>query len=197
MSNSQKFISKVVIYRLLSWLLGFFGRCLNISSASNQHKIKAFNSNGEQFKESEMLSNKSFISLKALSLSVFIIISGISTAASQKAQTHCKEENKIHLIKNEELTQFLKKVYLSNYSIWESDQYSTFTFHVVQLEQVLVFVSLNILWVLWLSQRGLRAIVVFVWASPPHCCKNWVLLHCRGELWECSFVCFSFSFSFA
>lgn len=77
MSNSQKFISKAVIYRLLSWLLGFFGKCLNISSASNQHKIKAFNSNGEQLKESEMLSNKSFISLKALSLSVFI--SGIST----------------------------------------------------------------------------------------------------------------------
>lgn len=48
MSNAQKFISKAVIYRLLSWLLGFLGKCLNISSVSNQHKIIIFNSNGEQ-----------------------------------------------------------------------------------------------------------------------------------------------------
>lgn len=122
MSNSQKFISKAVIYRLLSWLLGFFGKCLNISSASNQHKIKTFNSNGEQFKESEILPNKSFISLKALSLSVFV--SGISTPQQcQKSQTHCKEEKKIHLMKNEEQTQFLKKALMTNYSVWESDQY--------------------------------------------------------------------------
>lgn len=47
-SNSQKFISKAVIYRLPSWLLGVLGKCLNISSVSNQHKIIIFDSNGEQ-----------------------------------------------------------------------------------------------------------------------------------------------------
>lgn len=111
MSNSQKFISKAVIYRLLSWLLGFFGKCLNISSASNQHKIKAFNSNGEQLKESEMLSNKSFISLKALSLSVFI--SGISTL--------------------QQVRRLRAVVRRKTKSIWLKMK-STFIFHVVQLE---------------------------------------------------------------
>jgi len=48
MSNSQKFISKAVIYRLPSWLSGFLGKYLNISSLSNHHKIKIFNFNGEQ-----------------------------------------------------------------------------------------------------------------------------------------------------